>query len=53
MIKVEAVWLRIEPMDMLAGTDTALARLVQVFGSTASRRYLRQQAIHATEGARA
>jgi len=33
MIKVEAVWLCIEPMDMRAGTDTALSRVVQVFGS--------------------
>ena len=33
MIRVEAVWLCTEPMDMRAGTDTALARVVQVFGS--------------------
>jgi transposase len=33
MIKVEAVWLCIEPMDMRAGTDTVLSRVVQVFGS--------------------
>jgi transposase len=33
MIRVDAVWLSIEPMDMRAGTDTALARVVQVFGA--------------------
>lgn len=33
MIHIEAVWLAIEPMDMRAGTDTALARVVRVFGA--------------------
>jgi transposase len=33
MIRVEAVWLCTAPMDMRAGTDTALARVVQVFGA--------------------
>ena len=33
MIRVEAVWLCPEPMDMRAGTDTTLARVVQVFGA--------------------
>ena len=33
MIRVEAVWLCTEPMDMRAGTDTTLARVVQVFGA--------------------
>ena len=33
MIRVEAVWLATEPMDMRAGTDTALARVVKVFGA--------------------
>ena len=33
MIRVDAVWLSTEPMDMRAGTDTALARVVQVFGA--------------------
>jgi transposase len=32
MIRVEAVWLAVEPLDMRAGTDTALARVVGVFG---------------------
>jgi transposase len=32
LIHVEAIWLATEPMDMRAGPDTALARVVQVFG---------------------
>lgn len=33
MIRIEAVWLCVEPMDMRAGTDTTLARVVKVFGA--------------------
>ncbi len=33
MIRVDAVWLASEPLDMRAGTDTALARVVAVFGA--------------------
>lgn len=33
MIRVEAVWLCTEPMDMRVGTDTTLARVVKVFGA--------------------
>jgi len=33
MIRIEAVWLATQPLDMRAGTDTALARVVQVFGA--------------------
>ena len=33
MIGIDAVWLATEPMDMRAGTDTALARVVKVFGA--------------------
>jgi len=32
MIRVDAVWLALRPIDMRAGTDTALARVVAVFG---------------------
>ncbi len=32
MIRIEAEWLAVEPLDMRAGTDTALARVVKVFG---------------------
>lgn len=32
MIRIEAAWLAVEPMDMRAGTETALARVVRVFG---------------------
>ena len=33
MIRIEAIWLSVEPLDMRAGTDTALARVVHVFGA--------------------
>jgi transposase len=32
VIRVDAVWLAVEPLDMRAGADTALARVVNVFG---------------------
>ena len=32
MIRIEAIWLASEPLDMRAGTETALARVVAVFG---------------------
>lgn len=32
MIRVEAVWLSTTPLDLRAGMDTLLARVVQVFG---------------------
>ena len=32
MIRVDAAWFAIEPLDMRAGTDKALARVVSVFG---------------------
>jgi transposase len=31
-MRIDAVWLGVEPMDMRAGTETALARVVRVFG---------------------
>jgi transposase len=33
LIRIDAVWLAVAPIDMRAGTDTALARVVAVFGS--------------------
>jgi transposase len=32
VIRVDAVWLACEPLDMRAGTESALARVVNVFG---------------------
>jgi transposase len=32
MIRIEQIWLATEPMDMRAGPDTALARVVKQFG---------------------
>lgn len=33
LIRIDAAWLAVDPLDMRAGTDTALARVVQVFGA--------------------
>lgn len=33
MIRIDAVWLAVEPVDLRAGTDTVLARVVAVFGA--------------------
>jgi transposase len=33
MIRIDAMWLAAQPMDMRAGADRLLARVVQVFGS--------------------
>jgi transposase len=32
LIRVEAIWLAVEPLDMRMGLDAALARVVKVFG---------------------
>ncbi|WP_145254358.1 IS66 family insertion sequence element accessory protein TnpB [Pseudomonas sp. DE0157] len=33
MIRIDAIWLASEPMDMRAGTETALAQVIAVFGA--------------------
>jgi transposase len=33
VIRIEAVWLAVEPVDLRAGMDTVLARVVAVFGA--------------------
>jgi transposase len=33
MIRIDAVWLAVEPQDMRAGTESVLARVVRVFGA--------------------
>jgi transposase len=33
VIRVDAVWLAVQPLDMRAGTEAALARVVAVFGA--------------------
>ena len=33
MIRIDSVWLAVEPLDMRAGTEAALARVVGVFGA--------------------
>lgn len=36
VIRIDEAWLAVEPLDMRAGTDTALARVVSVFGHARS-----------------
>ena len=36
MIRIDAMWLAVEPVDMRAGAERLLARVVQVFGSAHS-----------------
>jgi hypothetical protein len=33
MIRIDAAWLATAPLDMRAGTDTALARVITTFGA--------------------
>jgi transposase len=33
MIRIDAIWMATQALDMRAGVDTALARVVQVFGA--------------------
>src|SRR6185436_4430523 len=33
MIRIDALWLAVEPVDMRAGVERLLARVVQVFGA--------------------
>jgi transposase len=33
MIRVDQIWLAVEPLDMRAGTETVLSRVVNVFGA--------------------
>jgi len=33
LIRVDALWLAVEPLDLRAGTEAALARVVAVFGA--------------------
>lgn len=33
MIRIDSIWLATEPMDIRASTETALARVITVFGS--------------------
>ena len=33
MIRIDQLWLAVEPLDMRAGSERLLARVVQVFGS--------------------
>lgn len=36
MIRIDSIWLATDPMDMRAGTESALARVIAVFGAAKS-----------------
>ncbi len=36
MIRIDAMWLAVNPVNMRAGSDTLLARVVEVFGAAQS-----------------
>ncbi|WP_146050641.1 transposase [Pseudomonas syringae] len=38
MIRIDSIWLATDPMDMRAGTETALARVIAVFGAAKRNR---------------
>lgn len=38
MIRIDAIWLVTAPMDMHAGTETALAKAIVVFGAAQPHR---------------
>lgn len=40
MIRIDAIWLSTAPLDMRAGTDTLLARVVAVFGAASRAKLL-------------
>jgi hypothetical protein len=40
MIRINAAWLATAPLDMRAGTDTALARVIAIFGAAQPHRDL-------------
>ena len=53
MIRIDAIWLCVEPLDMRVGTEAALTRVVNVFGEArphhaylfANRRATRMKAV--------
>ena len=45
LIRIDAIWLATAPLDMRAGTDTALARIVKVFSAGSLRAGQRAAAI--------
>jgi len=40
VIRIDAAWIAAEPLDMKAGVDTALARVVKVFGARSHHAYM-------------
>lgn len=45
MIRIDAAWLATAPLDLRAGTDSELVRVITVFGATQPHHaHVRQQA---------
>ena len=42
MIRIDRLWLAVEPLDMRAGAERLLARVVQVFGSARAQEKVRR-----------
>ena len=53
MIRIEAIWLGVAPLDMRAGTETMLARVVAVFGEARPHQYIRSYGCVLRKGYRA
>ena len=44
MIRIDAAWFSVEPLDMRAGVDKALARVVNVFGEARAHHAINKRA---------
>jgi hypothetical protein len=51
VIRIDTVWLATTPLDMRAGTDSALARVVGVFGAAHPHTAVSAQRSHLVDGA--
>ena len=45
LIRIDALWLAVEPTDMRAGAERLLTSLVQLFGSAQARREWKKSAV--------
>ena len=54
LIRVDTIWLGLEPLDMRAGTESALARVVSAFGAAPRASWLcvSEPALRSAQGTR-
>ena len=50
MIRIDSLWLAVEPIDMRAGADRLLASVVQVFGSAQAHHGYQTSLVTAAQG---